>query len=67
MTLSKWRQYMGQDRNSSASPPLNFSSELRLPPDKWTVALGAPLGLSRDFVGTTVPTTGRPTMGAYQQ
>ena len=67
MTLSKWRQYMGQDRNSFASAPLNFSSEMRLPPDKWTVALGTPLGLTRDYVGTSVPATGRPTMGAYQQ
>jgi parallel beta-helix repeat protein len=67
MTLAKWRQYMGQDRDSFASGPLNFSSELRLPPDKWGTALGTPLGLIRDYVGTPVPATGRPTMGAYQQ
>jgi hypothetical protein len=68
MTLSKWRQYMGQDRNSSASAPLNFSLDLRLPQDKWRVALGTPLGLTRDYFGTSVPPPPRrPTMGAYQQ
>jgi hypothetical protein len=66
LTLKQWRRTSAQDAHSFGSRPLAFSPDLRLPQDKWSTALGTPLGLTRDYLGAPVP-AGRPTMGAYQQ
>jgi hypothetical protein len=65
VTLAKWR-HNGFDDKSIASTPPSFDASTRVTSTNLGRRRGQNLGLTRDIVGTPVPSGASPDIGAYQ-
>jgi hypothetical protein len=65
VSTAQWQAQSGQDGGSIVSSPPVFDSAFRAVAPNLGAKLGQPLGITRDFVGTVVPTLA-PDVGAFQ-
>ncbi len=66
VTFAAWRSLSGQDAASINSAPPAFTADGRVASTNLGAAKGTVLGLTHDLVGTPLPTTAPPDIGAFQ-
>jgi hypothetical protein len=66
VTLADWRARSLQDATSIDSPPPGFDATGQVTSDDLGAASGTRLGLPHDLVGTNLPATARPDIGAFE-
>lgn len=66
MTVASWTKATGQDGASVASTPPQLDAGAHVVSANLGRSRGQSLGLTRDYIGTAVPSGGAPDIGAYQ-
>jgi hypothetical protein len=66
VTIGDWRRLSSHDVASIDSAPPSFDASGRVSSANLGAGMGTMLGLNRDLVGTPLPASAQPDIGAYQ-